>query len=346
MQQKQSRLTVSVIIPIYNVASFIERCLDSVRAQDYADIETILIDDCGTDDSMEKVRHYQSLHPDFSCRIISHERNRGLSAARNTGLFHATGDYVYFLDSDDYIPYSGIRNLVEVLENKHYDLVLGDYDLRGDKQGNSDFHMPEGEWIGNDTILKAYADGKWYVMAWNKLCRKDFLTENRLYFEEGLLHEDVIWTFRVACKAQSLYAVPHITYHYYVRKASIMTGLSVEKDIVAYLKAFRCIIDFLRVEHRIYGTAEYKIIEGKKCGLLYSLLEKGEMAVYNTYYKEFYKQAYLSPITAYRKGVITFGYLLRDLHYCIPVYLGRVYKRLFYKVVYAWRGKKIEGAVW
>ena len=105
-------------------------------------------------------------------------------------------------------------------------------------------------------------------------------------------------------------------------------------------------MDFVKKENRECGKYEYQIIEGKKSGILYSLVEKGEYDVYNRLYPAFYKQSYISPIDAYKKGVISLVYLIRDFHYALPVSIGGWYKKLFYNVYYRMRGKKIEGAIW
>lgn len=334
---------VSIIVPVYNVSQYITKCLDSIYGQTYKNIELILVDDCGSDDSMTVVHDYLASHVSIDVRIISHQKNRGLSAARNSGMEKASGEYVYFLDSDDYITSDCIEALVKPLNNKKYDVVVGDYQYSDGKKSDLKLHNEE---LSGQQILDSYADGLWYVMAWNKLCRKDFLLDNNLTFEEGYLHEDVIWSFKLACKAQSMYIINNVTYNYLVRSSSIMTSMSIEHDVTVYLKAFDKIIDFVKAEGRIYGVSEYKIIEGKKCGILYSLLQKKEIGLYNKYYKDFYLQRYVSPLTTYRKHVINFSYLLRDLHYCMPAWLGCLYKRLFFNMLYAWRGKKIEGAVW
>lgn len=334
---------VSIIVPVYNVSQYIVTCLDSILGQTYQNIELILVDDCGSDDSMILVHDYLVNHASIDAYIISHQKNRGLSAARNSGMAKASGDYVYFLDSDDFIAPDCIEALVKPLQTKKYDVVIGNYQSSNCEK--SDLRLLNGELSGQH-ILESYADGLWYVMAWNKLCRKDFLVDNLLTFEEGFLHEDVIWSFKLACKAQLMYIIDKVTYYYLVRSSSIMTSMSIERDVTIYLKAFDKIIDFVKGNGRELGTSEYKIIEGKKCGILYSLLQKKEIGLYNKYYKDFYLQRYVSPWTAYRKHIITFPYLLRDLHYCMPVWLGRLYKRLFFNMLYAWRGKKIEGAVW
>lgn len=334
---------VSIIVPVYNVSQYIVKCLDSIFRQTYHNIELILVDDCGTDDSMTVVYDYLAGHTFIDAHIISHNKNRGLSAARNSGIVKASGEYVYFLDSDDYIASDSIEALVKPLQDKKYDVVIGNYQSSDCEW--SDLRLSDGELSGHE-VLESYANGLWYVMAWNKLCRKDFLLYNNLIFEEGYLHEDVIWSFKLACKAYSMYVVNKKTYNYLVRSSSIMTSMSIEKDVTVYLKAFERIIDFVKKENRTFGKNEYTIIEGKKCGIMYSLLQKKEIGLYNKYYKDFYSLSYISPFKAFRKGILSFPYLLRDVHYCMPVAIGRLYKRLFYNVLYGWRGKMIEGSVW
>ena len=183
-------------------------------------------------------------------------------------------------------------------------------------------------------------------MAWNKLCRRDFLVGNNLFFKEGLIHEDVLWTFKVACKANSMYVVKRPVYNYYVRSSSIMTSMSIEKDVNIYVEVFGNIAAFVEEEDRMYGRHEYALIEGKKSGILYSLLQKGENELYARTYRKFRKLPFANPMKAYRQGVIGMGYLFRDMHYLLPVTLGSFYKKMFYMLVYRLRGRKIEGAVW
>ena len=338
-------IKISIIIPVYNVAPYIQVCLQSVKCQTYKNIEVIFVDDCGTDESVSFIADFIFRNNLAPWQIVHHSVNKGLSAARNTGLRTATGDYVYFLDSDDYITPDCLEVLVAQLSKKAYDMVIGDYDNSIDI-GESMLCHKDGEIEGNDEILRTYAQGQWYVMAWNKLCRREFLMENNLFFEEGLLHEDVIWSFKVACKAASMYVVKQPTYIYSIREASIMTGMSIDKDVSIYVKAFDKIADFIKKEHRELGQSEYSIFQGKRAGILYSLLQKGESALYEKYYPMFYKQCYVSPWKAYQQHVISKGYLIRDMHYLLPVTLGKWYMRLFYAMCYKWRGKKIEGAVW
>lgn len=340
-------MKISIIIPVYHVEPYIVRCLQSVVAQkNSSDIEVILVDDCGTDNSIALATEFLAGCKGINYQILHHAQNSGLSAARNTGLKAATGEYVYFLDSDDALTEDALTKLMKPLEDHHYDLVIGDYVTHPNLVTSSMLILPEGPVMGQENILQTYAQGKWYVMAWNKLCSREFLMENNLFFEEGLLHEDVIWTFKVACKAASMYVVKQSTYIYSIREASIMTGMSIDKDVSIYVKAFDKIADFIQNEHLEYGQSEYCIFQGKRAGILYSLLQKGESGLFEKFYPMFYKQCYVSPWKAYQQHVISKGYLIRDMHYLLPVTLGKWYMRLFYAMCYKWRGKKIEGAVW
>ena len=152
------RTLVSIIIPIYNVEKYIVRCIDSVLNQTYRNIEVILVDDCTPDRSMDMAREYieQSLlSEDLDFVYLKHDHNRGLSAARNTGMYAATGDYVYFLDSDDKITEDCIGVLTKPLEQEIYDFVIGDYTMIGEYNYFQPLRV-EGEMYGSDFIAESY----------------------------------------------------------------------------------------------------------------------------------------------------------------------------------------------
>lgn len=119
-------LKISIIIPVYNVSLFIERCLLSVVEQRHEALEVILVDDASPDDSMEKARRFLSGYPKLDYKIVTHPQNKGLSAARNTGVKHSTGAYLYFLDSDDALPENAIAILADKAIADRPDFVMGD----------------------------------------------------------------------------------------------------------------------------------------------------------------------------------------------------------------------------
>lgn len=219
---------VSVIIPIYNVAPYVERCLYSALNQTYEDLELILIDDCGTDNSMNIVSDIiEKYVGNKKISIFKHERNRGLSAARNTGIKNATGDYLLFLDSDDEIPLNAVEMMLETTK-ENLDFVVGNIKVFGSDIFRFNFSLPFGLVVGNDSILDSYIEGKWYSMAVNKLIRKDFLLKNDLFFKEGILHEDELWSFKLALKANRMYVLRDYTYNYYIRNDSITGKVTVQ----------------------------------------------------------------------------------------------------------------------
>lgn len=334
---------ISVIVPIYNVAPFIIACLDSIASQTYSNMEVLFVDDCGTDNSMQLLKEYLETHDFPPYRILAHEYNRGLSAARNTGLQAAQGEYVYFLDSDDELYPDTLAVLAAPLSEQKYEVVVGSIEEWCDDDIPASFLLSEGS---ISAPLQAYAAGWWYVMAWNKLCRRDFILGNHLFFKEGLLHEDVIWSFQVACLCTSMYLSSQLTYKYKIRSASIMTSLSIEKDLQIYLQAFEEIQQFVLQKGLISNRFVYQFIEGKKCGILYSLLYNAEYHLYKKYYPMFYRQCYLSPWKAFRVGIVNLAYFVRDFHYCLPIPLGALWKYLFYLVYYKLRNKSIQGLVW
>lgn len=214
---------VSVIIPVYNVEPYIADCLHSVMAQTYAgELECIIVDDCGKDDSIAIAeREVSAYKGNVDFRIIHREQNGGLSAARNTGIRQATGDYLYFLDSDDEITFECIELLADKAASLHPDFVIGGYRVTGTDKKYPSLNLPDGTFLQGEGIIKTYSQGKWYMMAWGKLVNRKFLAGNNLYFKEGLLHEDELWSFQLACLAQSMAVVNEETYVYKVREGSI-----------------------------------------------------------------------------------------------------------------------------
>lgn len=222
---------ISIIIPVYNVEQYVKECIDSVIAQkDIEDInvECIIVDDRGNDCSMDIVRSIVSAYVGpIEFNIVTREKNGGLSAARNSGIRIAKGEYVYFLDSDDTISQSCISTLWdEVIRRNRPNIVLGktacfpkkimrnyfDFKLRG---------IPE--YVSNkDNVEKYYLTLP--EIACNRLIDLKWMKSNDLFFKEGILHEDFHWHLKSYqyIKSFSYLPIESPTYNYRMREDSII----------------------------------------------------------------------------------------------------------------------------
>ena len=222
--------SISVIVPVYKVEEYIIDCLKSVTAQHFdGQVECILVDDCGEDDSMALAKEYiESYKGPVSFGIYAHSHNRGLSAARNTGMQHATGDYLFFLDSDDELLPDALTLLSRPILQEEFDVVEGRMRTIGtDKEFNC--IPPSVLTIRGKDILHEFALYHIAPMACNKLFRRKMVIQNHLSFYEGIIHEDELWSFQIATVAQSFRIVEEETYLYKIREGSITSANSIEK---------------------------------------------------------------------------------------------------------------------
>ncbi|MBR2244698.1 MAG: glycosyltransferase family 2 protein [Prevotella sp.] len=229
-------MRVSIIVPIYNVAPYIERCLHSIESQTYHDIECILVDDCGKDDSMhiaeQFIQHYKG---DIRFCIIRHQQNQGLSAARNTGMKTATGEYIYFIDSDDTITPDCIETLVDLAKKyPNADYVQGDTVTGSELLNVGDIDADVPEYCTEKQLLEKIILSKTHRTAWNRLIKRSFLIDNSLFFPVGLLMEDHYWTYFVSKQVHAVSFTHKGTYFYYKNKDSIINSPSKASYIKRY----------------------------------------------------------------------------------------------------------------
>lgn len=218
----------SIIIPVYNVEQYLRACLDSVLAQTFSDWETVCVNDGSTDGSLSVLEEYEK--KDHRLRIIS-QPNGGLSAARNTGLAAAQGDYVVFVDSDDWVEPSMLSRLAEVINGT--DMTC--FACRRTDTDESDV-LPEEQNNGWNYFNRHALESRIvpFVCVWQRCYRRQFLMDNNLSFREGILHEDNEFTPRACLKAKLVKVIPDVLYNYRVRPGSIMTtrGLRSRESLI------------------------------------------------------------------------------------------------------------------
>jgi len=229
---------LSILIPFHNVEEYLGACLASVLAQELEQVEVVALDDCSTDRSLALLQEIaaRSVHP---IRIVRHERNQGVSAARNTLLDAARGRYVWFLDSDDALSEGAVEGLRRVVDAHHPDLVLCDFSKLGAEPGATSRTDADGPRIpsfagGANTLLDdperlfagLYAEGRLHV--WSKIATRA-LWSSDLRFPEGRYFEDMTVTPRLALRARTYFHVPEAWVRYRQRAGSILAVPSLKK---------------------------------------------------------------------------------------------------------------------
>lgn len=280
----------SIIVPVYNVEEYLGRCVDSLRAQDYpADqMELILVDDGSRDHSGEMCDVFAKEDPRI--RVI-HKENGGLSSARNAGLDQASGDYVIFADSDDYLEPTACQVLEQVIRQyQSPDAVVYDgWEERGN-QASHIWRIPGTERAcktGPEYIRDRYRQTNMNVEAWLYCYKRSFLEEGKLRFREGILHEDVEFTPRVLLKAKSVAETPKQLYHYVIRENSIST----KKDKTKNIQDLFCTLQEL---DNLARQQEADVCKWMENGILNSYLNMiYDAKMYQKKYKNFLRKDFL-----------------------------------------------------
>jgi len=229
MKSEGSNL-VSIIIPIYNVEDYIEACMQSVTGQTHKNLEILCVDDCGQDDSIDVVQSH--MLKDARIKLISHATNQGLACARNTGIEYATGEYLYFLDSDDFISCDAIQSMLHSALTHKSDMVFSGVELAVEEDAKSDeldaiknylsFEArSECEVVSRDTF-EFFLD-EFPCVAWNKLFRTEFLRSNYISFvQQNIVHEDEGFHVKILANLPRISFVDEVGYFYRIRSSSIM----------------------------------------------------------------------------------------------------------------------------
>ena len=234
---KNEIITISIIIPIYNSNKYIGLCIDSIFSQECEEavIECILVNDYTPDNSMEiihnKLNDYKGR---IHFKIINFDTNRGHCAARNAGIRISTGDYILFVDSDDTLTPGTIHYFIEGIKNHGWhnvDVVMGNTFNNADKIEIMHLDCDTPILINNsdETALRKLLSRELFHTSWNKLVKKAMLIRDKIYFEEGIINEDLLWSYLVFLHAKSVLIVPKVTYIYAKDNPTNITNTSEER---------------------------------------------------------------------------------------------------------------------
>lgn len=263
--------SVSLIIPVYNVSKYLKKCLDSVVAQTYSRLEVIIVNDGSTDDSLQIAKKYTESRPYFNLFTIE---NRGLGGARNYGIDKATGDYILFLDSDDYIAPDCIEKMATAAIENNSDIVVAScFDVREDGavlNSYSNSYKCSTTSLYDDPCLLFNR-----VSAWGKLFKRQILADHRFVSREW--YEDMRLIPKLYLDAERITYIDDRLFYYVQRSGSIMNSGNAERnlevvnafeDLLSYYRArgeygrFCKELEFLLVEH-VAVSAIARIASGR-----------------------------------------------------------------------------------
>ncbi len=232
----KEEIKVSVIIPIYNVEMYLEQCLNSVISQSLKDIEIICVEDCSTDNSY-------NILVDLACsdsriRIIKNEHNMGLSETRNNGIKAATGKYIFFLDSDDYIEFNVLENLYTLIDNKNLDVLFFGFNEHSLERGKINRYERKNIYplicSGKEFFMDSLNSKIMITAACTAIYKRNFIIDKKLTFKKDILYEDVLFGFEVLMSADRVSGISETYYEYVRRKDSItLSDRNLQKKVVS-----------------------------------------------------------------------------------------------------------------
>lgn len=297
---------ISVVVPVYNVSKYLRRCVDSILKQEYENLEIILVDDGSTDDSSEICDTYSS----FQNIKVYHKVNGGLSSARNYGINKASGDYISFIDSDDWISENYFSSFIDGVK-RNAEIIVGDYTLYIDGANSRRIclgHLPEGSYFDDsckkfflETLIK---DGE-YMSVWRNLYSLNFLRENNLLFmsEREIYAEDDYFNTIAYSLCNHIYKSANAGYCHVIYKGSLSQSYRPHYFTMA-MRRYN-----LKTEYLINNNLEK-----------YSIILENQLPqlIANTLYKES-----LCPFSKAQKNIISISQHSYDVFSKYPYAKGR-----------------------
>ena len=276
-----SDIKISVIVPVYKVEKYLEKCVDSILAQTFADFELILIDD-GSPDNCGKMCDEYALK-DKRVKVV-HKENGGLSDARNKGIEIAKGEYLSFIDSDDYIAPNFLEKLYTLAKNFGADISICDFLVIEEDKDATFIDLDKDVIMDKDSaLLKMIFNREFSVNAWNKLYKRELFDD--IKYPKGKLYEDLAVIYKLIDRTKKTVYTPSKLYAYVQRKSSIMgqTGYKMKKDKVEIVSEMT---EYFRnyLDKRIFaGIFNYLIND------VYKMASTGNLAISKEYLMELKK---------------------------------------------------------
>lgn len=244
--------SVSVLVPVYGVEKYIERCARSLFEQTYKNIEYIFVDDCGSDCSIDILKRVLESYPNRkrNVRIVQHERNRGLAAARNTAVECANSDFILHVDSDDYVDLNYVEKMVEKQKECGADIISSDILYEGlyKKEIKQCSKTKSSQKLALSCIF-----GRNPVNIWGRLIRKNLYVDNNICVKEGVnMAEDYQVICRLAYYAENVDYIEDSFYHYVNTNKNSYSLVFNEKNLLDQITSCDIVYDFFKDKGKIF----------------------------------------------------------------------------------------------
>lgn len=225
------KIKVSILVPVYNTSPYIEKCVHSIFGQTYENLEIIFVNDCTPDDSVDKIIAIMAKYPQRNnqVKIISHKENQGLAISRNTAVQAATGDYLFHVDSDDFIPLDSVSLLVGEIEKTKADIVYGNCEGIYN-QGFIKF--PQKKTQDVDEYLNMVLTRRCMVNIWGKIIRRSLYTSDIFLKKNDSFGEDYLTLPKLIARSKKIHFLDKIVYYYTLnRRGSYSEHFSRDKIV-------------------------------------------------------------------------------------------------------------------
>ena len=323
---------VSIIIPIFKVRNFIERCVCSLFEQTLKEVEYIFVDDASPDDSIDILKSCIGRYPERKNQVIilTHEQNQGLPAARNTGLAVATGEYVFHCDSDDFVDKDMLEEMYKAAKEKDADMVYCDFYLSFEK---NERYMSNPVYKTADSMLRqGLLGGNMKYNVWNKLVRRSLYTDNDILFPAGHAMGEDMTMIRLAACAKSVAYVPKAFYHYVKLNANAYSATMSERHKIDIRFNVDQTVDFLEKK---FGNALEKEIAFFKLNTKLPFIitdDTSQYEVWKEWWPEENKYICENKQQAFRTRLVQW-FAAKGHFWAVKLYFEVVYK-LVYGVIY------------
>ena len=291
-------MKLSIVVNMYNTAAYMPKCLDSLLSQDIpmSEYEIILVDDCSPDNSLAMANEYAAQYPNI--RVCTHEKNKGLAAARNTGIDAAKGEYLCFVDPDDYIEKNSLAALLKQMDDEQLDMLRFNYQ-KVDEQYNN---VPDSEIEARFDYTPKIMTGTEFLAhrlgvgcyVWAYIYRLEFIERTGIRFFEGCFFDDTPWLPRILQKALRINVTP-VRHQYYLQRSTSMVHARNKQAIIRRADMFMQMIDILKDQRAEAPKETYGWYDMMLAHLSSSLLTTMSLCDYVSC-KDYYAQLYAKGI--------------------------------------------------